>query len=170
MMRHATASFLAAVLVSLSSMHAPLQASQGLSIEPAAACTALRDFRLDAGAYRPADGGRYQCRSRRLRLPQGAPLRNEIRYVAYGGAERVERLELQLDLFGRREMQATLQRMLQYAESLANTLLDRALGQEITNTLLAAGSGEWDLDGGRVRLLRNTATGSQGFRYTLILD
>ena len=161
--------FVAVTLVLLGSL-TPVQASQGLSLDPPAACGALREFRLDAGTYRPAGGGRYECTSRRLRLPFGEPLQNEIRYSAQGSRERVERVELHLDMFGRRGVQPTLGRLLEYTEVLFQSLLGGAVSDEISDALLAGGYGEWEHASARVRLLRNTATGNRGFRYSLILE
>jgi len=148
----------------------PVQSSQGLSLDPLAACGALQEFRLDAGTYRPADGDRYECTSRKRRLPFGEPLQNEIRYSAHGTRERVERVELHLDMLGRRGVQPTLGRLLEYTEVLFQSLLGSPVSDEISDALLAGGYGEWDHAGATVRLLRNTATGNRGFRYSLVLE
>jgi hypothetical protein len=169
-MRRLRFSLFAAVLLALLASLAPVQASQGLSLDPGAACGALREWRLDAGTYRPVDGDRYACTSRRQRLPLGEPLQNEVRYSAHGNRERVDRLELHLDLFGRREVQPSLRRLLEYTEVLFRSLLGSPVDGEIADALLAGGYGEWDLASARVRLLRNTATGNRGFRYSLIVE
>ena len=158
------------VSLALLGFFAPVPASQGLSLDPSAACGALQEFHLDAGTYRPAGGDRYECISRKRRLPFGEPLQNEIRYSAHGTRERVERVELHLDMLGRRGVQPTLGRLLEYTEVLFQSLLGGAVGEDISAALLAGGYGEWDHAGASVRLLRNTATGTRGFRYSLIIE
>jgi hypothetical protein len=100
----------------------------------------------------------------------GEPLQNEVRYSAHGNRERVDRLELHLDLFGRREVQPTLGRLLEYTEVLFQSLLGRPVDRDISDALLAGGYGKWEHAGVSVRLLRNTATGNRGFRYSLIVE
>jgi len=148
----------------------PLQADTRLSLEPEKACAALQDVRLNAGQYQLVSGDRYQCRSLKRRLPFGEPLQNEARYSAYGNADRVQRVELYVDVLGRREVQPTLRHMLKYCRSLVHSLLGQALDDKIATTVLAAGSGRWQIGAAQLTLRRNSATGDSGYRYTLTLE
>ena len=145
-------------------------AASGLEVTPAQACAALQSARLDAGSYADMGDGQYQCRSRKLRLPFGDPEQNEVSYRVSGAHERVTRIELSLEVYTRRELQASLGRLRDLGDSLVQALFGAPLEAEIAATLLAAGTGEWVWQGMRLELRRNTASGHRGFRYTLRLE
>ena len=119
------------------------QAASGLELNPATACAALKSAHLDAGSYKDMGGGRYQCFSHRRQLPFGEPNQNEVSYRASGDRAHVRRIELNLDVYSKRELQPTLGRMRDLGDRLVQELLGKPLDVEIANTLLAASSGEW---------------------------
>lgn len=150
----------------LAMLSAPAMAE--LAADPTSTCSALADEGL--GAHYQEKGDQYRCQSRRKHLPFGDPVNHEARFLASGDQNQVHKVELTLRLYGHGGLQPTLKRLTGWSNQLARKLFDTPLAPEVETAIMATDHGTWPMGDASLSLQRNTATGGDGWRYTLVIE
>ena len=134
--------------------------SDGFGFEPSVACGFMANQGLrERGGYRKS-GSTHQCRTQRRDLIGGGRVNNNIRYVAYGDAQTVTRLELDLRVNSMSAVQRAHRALADYASALTKAALHTALPGEIESAILSAVDGRWTVEGRPVSLQRRVGGGS----------
>lgn len=128
--------------------------ADGYRADPAAACGFLAGLDLATRGGYQANGDIYECRSRRKDLIGGGEVHNRIRYRAWGDAQAVSRLELDLEVNSLTAVQHAHHKMLEYARELVREATQAPLPGEAEAAILAATSGRWALAGYTLGLRR----------------
>jgi hypothetical protein len=150
------------ILLALLGMFIPMAPawSDGFGWEPSIACSFLAEQGLrERGGYRKS-GSIYQCRTQRHDLIGGGEVNNSIRYLAYGDAATVTRLELELQVNSMTAVQRANRTLVDYAAALTQAALHTGLPGEIESAILSAVDGRWTVEGRPVTLQRRVAGGS----------
>ncbi len=128
--------------------------------EPSVACSFMSGKGLrERGGYRKSGSG-YQCRTQRRNLIGGGEVNNTIRYVAYGDAQSVTRLELELQVNSRTAVQRAHRALAEHAAVLTRAALHTGLPGQIESAMLSAVDGQWTVEGRPVTLQRRTRPGA----------
>ena len=132
----------------------------GFGFEPSVACGFMADQGLrERGGYRKS-GSTHQCRTQRRDLIGGGAVNNSIRYVAYGDAQTVTRLELELRVNSMSAVQRAHSTLADYASTLTKAALHNGLPGAIESAILSAVDGRWTVEGRPVSLERRVGGGS----------
>ena len=128
--------------------------------EPAVACSFMSGKGLrERGGYRKSGSG-HQCRTQRRNLIGGGEVNNTIRYVAFGDAQSVTRLELELQVISRTAVQRAHRAWAEHAALLTRSALHTGLPGEIESAILSAVDGQWTVAGRPVTLQRRARPGT----------
>jgi hypothetical protein len=132
-------------------------ASAALTLDPVAACGLLADQRLPVrGGYRQLRDGSYACGSFRHKLRFGTPALHEVRYQGFGDHARVTRLQLELFLRSRGEVQPAFRELARLTGLLTERALNTPLPPEAEQAILAGTPGTWPLAGSELAVERIT--------------
>ena len=140
-----------------------------IGFDPAVACDFMTEQGLRVrGGYHQVGSG-YECGSQRRNVMGGGPVNNTIRFSARGDAQRVTQLELDLRVNARGAVQRAHGVLVDHA----STLLEQALGAEMTNeievAIRAGTAGRWLLNG-RSIVLDRVPPGSHRYGLRLRIE
>lgn len=143
--------------------------SAGLRLDPQEACDFLVDERLRTrGGYRQS-GNLHRCSSQRRNLGGSGRVQNSIRYIAWGDAEAVTGLRLELRVNSGSSVQRAHRQLVNHGAILIKRALDVEMPEELESAILSATNGSWDIKGSTVSLERIVA-GQPGHELRLIIQ
>lgn len=143
--------------------------SAGLRLDPQAACDFLADERLRTrGGYRQS-GNLHRCASQRRNLGGSGRVQNNIRYIAWGDAEAVTGLRLELRVNSGSSVQRAHRQLVDHGRLLIKRALGAEMPEEVESAILSATTGSWDIKGSTVSLERIVA-GQPGHELRLVIQ
>jgi hypothetical protein len=111
--------------------------------------------------YQHQSGELWECSSARKKLPQGEPASvSDLQYRVQGTQGEVGRVLLELRMRSYRHPQGVLRAFADVADKLFQTLFQRALPDDLRESILGPVEGKWPRDGYRVMLRKLHAKGS----------
>jgi hypothetical protein len=111
--------------------------------DPQQACHYLDDRGLSTKGYSDVGRGVYQCRSFSRQLPVGGTANHALYYQASGTSERVQRLELVLEVRSREEQQPAHRYLLDELHALAERAAAGPVPEDLAQAVLSGTSGEF---------------------------
>jgi hypothetical protein len=132
-------------------------ASESDFAKPETACALLSEHRLRTSGWSKRVGGQqFECRSHYREFLTSGRLKNRIRYIAYGSADLVNMLRLELQIRARRDVQRAHKHLLDYTTLLVNQTLGADLPEDMQEAILSGIKGNWRIKTAVVRLERFT--------------